>query len=116
MDMDCAQLANTAASALVALCCVTFAVVYHRHAPWRSTSVGRHVMAFTIAIGVLGAYTVLVTIWPVGVTGMVLRWARTLLLLLIAALVIQRTYMVLSAQHRGAAQAAAGSDSHTPPH
>jgi uncharacterized membrane protein YdcZ (DUF606 family) len=100
MDMDCAQFANTTASGLVALCCAVFAVVYHRNAPWRSTSIGRHVMAFTIAIGALGAYTVLVTIWPNGPTGTVLRAARTLLLLLIAALVIQRTRMVLSAQHQ----------------
>ena len=100
--MDSAQLANTAASGLVALCCSVFAVVYHRHAPWRSTSVGRHVMTFTIAIGALALYTVLVTIWPIGTTGAVLRFARTVLLLLIAGLVVQRTHMVLSAQHRGA--------------
>lgn len=100
--MDCAQLANMTASGLVALCCAVFVVVYHRHAPWRSTTMGRHVMTFTIAIGALGAYTVLVTIWPAGVTGSVLRFARTLLLLLIAGLVVQRTHMVLTAQHRGA--------------
>jgi hypothetical protein len=28
--MDCAQLANTTASGLVALCCAVFGVVYHR--------------------------------------------------------------------------------------
>lgn len=113
--MDCAQLANTYASGLVALCCAAFAVVYHRHAPWRSTSVGRHVMLFTIAIGLLALYTVLVTIWPVGVAGTALRSARTLLLLLIAALVIQRTHMVLSAQHRGALTDAEH-DQDDPPH
>jgi len=100
--MDCAQLANTAASGLVALCCTVFAVVYHLHAPWRSTTVGRHLMTFTIAIGSLALYTVVITIWPVGVTAAVLRSVRTLLLLVIAALVVQRTHMVLSAQHRGA--------------
>jgi len=100
--MNWAQLANTAASGLVALCCIAFAVVYHLYAPWRSTPVGRHLMVFTIAIGALGAYTVLVTIWPEGPAGMVLRSARTLLLLLIAGLVLQRTHMVLNAQHRGA--------------
>ncbi|MER6249397.1 putative phage holin [Streptomyces griseorubiginosus] len=99
--MDCAQLANTAASALVALCCTVFAIVYHRHAPWRSTSVGRHVMLFTIAIGLLTLYTVLVTIWPTGPTTSVLRFSRTLLLLLIASLVVQRTHMVLRAQRQG---------------
>lgn len=103
--MDCAQIANNAASGLVALCSLVFAVVYHRHAPWRSTPVGRHLMLFTLAIGALGAYTVIVTAWPDGIAATLLRFARTLLLLLIAGLVVQRTRMVLSAQHDGAQQA-----------
>lgn len=98
--MDWAQYANAAASGLVALCSLVFAVVYHRHAPWRSTPVGRHLMLFTLAIGALGSYTVLVTVWPDGVTATVLRYGRTILLLLIAGLVMQRTRMVLDAQHR----------------
>lgn len=100
--MDCAQIANTAASALVALCSLVFAAVYHRKAPWRSTPVGRHLMIFTLAIGALGAYTVIVTAWPDGNLATALRFARTLLLLLIAALVVQRTRMVLAAQHHHA--------------
>ncbi|NUS25012.1 MAG: hypothetical protein HOV92_12425 [Streptomyces sp.] len=100
--MDCAQLANTAASGLVALCCIAFAVIYHRNAPWRSTPVGRHLMVFTAAIGALAAYTVLVTIWPEGPTATALRYLRTVVLLVIAGLVLQRTHMVLNAQHRGA--------------
>jgi hypothetical protein len=100
--MDCAQIANTAASGLVALCCIVFAVVYHLHAPWQSTAVGRHLMLFTLAIGGLTAYTVVVTILPDGVTATVLRSLRTVLLLVIAGLVIQRTHMVLNAQHKAA--------------
>ena len=100
--MDWAQLANAVASGLVALCALVFAVVYHTHAPWRSTPVGRHLMMFTLAIGALGAYTVLVTVWPAGPTASVLRSVRTILLLVIAGLVVQRTRMVLSAQHQGA--------------
>lgn len=98
--MDWAQLANTAASGLVALCCAVFAYVYHRHAPWRSTPVGRHLMAFTLAIGALGAYTVFITVWQEGAAADVLRSVRTLLLVLIAVLVMQRTRMVLNAQHK----------------
>ena len=101
--MNCSQLANITASGLVALCCAVFVIVYNRHAPWRSTAVGRHLMTFTIAVGALCLYTVLVTIWPVGIPAIVLRSVRTLLLLFIAALVVQRTHMVLSAQRRGAA-------------
>lgn len=100
--MDCAQLANTAASGLVTLCSAVFAVVYHLKYPWRSTPVGRHLMTFTIAIGLLAAYTVIITVWDDGVTAMVLRFARTLLLLLIAGLVVQRIHMVLTAQHQDA--------------
>lgn len=112
--MDCAQLANTAASGLVALCCAVFAVVYHRHAPWRSTAVGRHVMTFTLAIGALGVYTVLITVWPDGETATALRATRTLLLVVIAVLVMQRTRMVVKAQHDAALRSEA-SDHPAPP-
>lgn len=100
--MDCAQLANIAASGLVALCSVVFAVVYDRHAPWRSTPVGRHIMTFTLAIGALGIYTVAITLWDHGVPAMVFRTGRTLLLVVIAVLLVQRTRMVVRAQHAGA--------------
>lgn len=96
--MDDAQLANAIASALVALCSLVFAVVYHVRAPWRSTSVGRHIMTFTLAIGALCLYTVLVTIWPEGPFATVARVLRTLLLLGIAGLIVQRTGMVRRAQ------------------
>jgi hypothetical protein len=106
MEMGWAQIANIAASSLVALTCVVFAAVYHLHAPWRSTAVGRHVMAFTLTIGALGVYTVLITLWPEGVAAVVLRTVRTVLLLVIAGLVVQRTRMVLRAQHEGASREA----------
>ncbi|MDX3175184.1 hypothetical protein PV382_23325 [Streptomyces scabiei] len=59
-------------------------------------------MSFTVAIGALGAYTVAITLWPDGVPATVFRATRTALLLVIAALVVQRTRMVLRAQHQGA--------------
>ncbi|MFJ3043590.1 putative phage holin [Streptomyces tendae] len=98
--MDCAQLANLAASSLVALCSLVFGIVYSRFAPWRSTAVGRHVMTFTLTIGALGAYTVAITLWDHGLPAVVLRSTRTLLLLVIAGLVVQRISMVVRAQHR----------------
>lgn len=101
MEMDYAQMANVYASGLVVLCCGIFATVYQLHAPWRSTPVGRHVMTFTLAIGALCAYTVLVSFWPDGILATVMRAARVLLLLGIAGLVIQRTRMVLIAQRDG---------------
>ncbi|MFD8899905.1 putative phage holin [Streptomyces ardesiacus] len=98
--MDGAQLANLAASSLVALCSLAFGIVYNRYAPWRSTAVGRHIMTFTLTIGVLGAYTVAITLWNHGLPAVVLRSTRTLLLLVVAGLVVQRTRMVVRAQHR----------------
>jgi len=97
--VDCAQLANTTASGVVALACLVFAVVYHLNAPWRDSAVGRHLMAFTLAIGALTAYTVIITFWPEGVPATVLRFTRTLLLLVIAGLIVQRIHMVLTFQH-----------------
>ena len=102
--MDGAQLANAAASALVALCSLVFAVVYHLRAPWRSTSVGRHIMTFTLAIGALCLYTVLVTIWPEGAFATVARLLRTVLLVVIAGLIVQRTGMVRRAQRHAHAE------------
>ncbi|QKW31418.1 hypothetical protein HUT11_35220 (plasmid) [Streptomyces seoulensis] len=98
--MTCTQLANTAASGLVALCCLVFAIVYHLNAPWRSTPVGRHVMGFTLTIGALTAYTVAITFWPHGLVASVLQVIRTCLLLVTAALVLQRIHLVIRAQHR----------------
>ncbi|MGW0948443.1 putative phage holin [Streptomyces sp. NPDC002623] len=100
IEMDSAQLANFYASGLVALCAVIFAIVYQLHAPWRDSAFGRHVMIFTLTVGAVFSYTVVVSIWPDGLVATVMRIARVLLALGIAGLIIQRTRMVLSAQHR----------------
>ncbi|KPC95041.1 hypothetical protein ADL27_11230 [Streptomyces sp. NRRL F-6602] len=98
--MNWAQITNFTASGLVAAASLVFAVVYHLHAPWRSTPVGRHLMAFTIAIGLLSLYTIAITMWPDGTPATVLRATRTGLLLVIAGLVVQRIHMVITVQHR----------------
>lgn len=99
MQMDGAQWANVIASGLVALCAAVFAVTYHRLAPWRATSTGRHMMAFSTTIGVLGLYTCVITfLSPGGVAAVVLRVARVVILLTIAGLLLQRTRMVVAAQ------------------
>lgn len=115
--MDCAQQANVFASGLVALCCIVLALVYHLIAPWRSTVFGRNLMAFTLAIGGLCAYTVLITVWPAGTTATVLRSLRTTMLMVIAALVIQRIGLVWRAQHpRPTPPTPAEHDQNDPPH
>lgn len=113
--MDWAQIANTAASALVALTCTVFAAVYHLHAPWRSTVVGRHLMSFTLTIGALGAYTVLIALWPEGAVASVLRTIRTILMVVIVALVVQRTLLVLRLQRAGALRDATPTSPSDPP-
>jgi hypothetical protein len=114
--MDYTQIANALVSGLVALCCLNFAIIYHLHAPWRSTPFGRHLMTFTLSIGALATYTVLITVWPDGWAADVLRFARILLLLFIAGLVLQRTRMVLAAQHKGGLTQVPRSDRHNSEH
>lgn len=98
--MSLAQILNLAASALVALFAAVFITTYHLLAPWRRTAMGWHLMLFTGAIGLLGLYTIVVTFTGLdGTPAMVLRYARTMLLLVVAALIAQRTWMVWSAQH-----------------
>lgn len=111
--MSIAQILNLAVSALVFLCSMTFVGTYHLMAPWRRTYMGWHLMLFTGAIGLLGLYTVVVTITGLdGAPAMVLRYVRSSLLLLVAGLMLQRTWMVWTAQHRPA-RATATSDSRT---
>lgn len=97
MSVD--ELINMIVSALVAAASLTFVVVYQVKAPWRSTPMGWHLMAFAASIGGLGLYTVVITL--VGTDGpaaTALRIVRSTLLLVLAALMIQRTVMVIRAQ------------------
>jgi hypothetical protein len=96
--MTVAQLTNTGASGLVLICSIAFIATYHLRAPWWRSAVGRHLMAVAAAIGALGLYTVLITVWPHGATASALRVSRTVILVLIAALMMQRTRMVVLAQ------------------
>lgn len=99
--MDIAQTANVAASALVAATGFTAAAVYHLRARWWRTPWGRNVMAVTVFIGFLGLHTVLVTlVWPAGPVLAALRLARTLVLVALAGLLVQRAGLVLDAQRR----------------
>lgn len=99
--------ANSGASGLVFVAAAGFVVAYAVLAPWRRSEVGRHVMGFSAAVGALGLYTVLVTVWPDGTVATVLRVARVLLLIALAGLLVQRTRLLIRAQRgerRGAAR------------
>lgn len=97
--MDIAQVANVAGSALVAAAAVGAATVYHLRARWWRTPWGRNVMCVTVSVGLLGLYTVLVTlVWPAGPVLAALRVTRTIVLVLLAGLLLQRTGLMLDAQ------------------
>lgn len=93
------QWVNVVMSALAFLACATFAIVYHVQAPWWRSTTGWNLMGFAGAVGLLCLYTVLITLWPEGCAATVLRSCRTAVLLAIAILMIQRTRMVIRAQH-----------------
>ncbi|WP_428849366.1 putative phage holin [Streptomyces cucumeris] len=92
------QLVNVIASGLVFLACAGFAATYHRLAPWWRSDIGRNLMAFAGAVGMLCLYTMLITEWPEGCMATVLRSCRVAVLVAIAALMAQRTRMVVRAQ------------------
>lgn len=100
--MDWAQWSNIVTSGLIALCSALFICTYHVAAPWRSTPTGRHVMTVTAVIGLFGAYTVLIYVWPTGTPAQILRVVRVVVGLWMAELLLQRTWMVVRAQREGA--------------
>src|SRR3954471_20477109 len=96
--MGWAQWVNVVGSGLVAAAALAFVIAYAVSAPWWKSAVGRHVMTVTAAMGWLGVYTVLITVWPDGAAAAVLRVSRAVVILLLAGLLVQRTTMVVQAQ------------------
>ncbi|MEU0160248.1 hypothetical protein ABZ154_15740 [Streptomyces sp. NPDC006261] len=89
------RLLNVITSAVMVGAGLVFIAAYHLLAPWWKSETGRHLMAFGVAVTALSAYTVAITAWP---ELWPLRVVRTLVVLAIAALFIQRTVMVIRAQ------------------
>ncbi|MYX14367.1 hypothetical protein GTY67_13270 [Streptomyces sp. SID8374] len=89
------RLLNVITSAITAGAGLTFMATYHLLAPWWKSETGRHLMAFGAAVTALSAYTVAITAWP---DLWPLRLVRTVVVLAIAALFVQRTVMVIRAQ------------------
>lgn len=96
--MDWAQWINTVGSGLVALAALAFVTAYAVFAPWWRSLIGRHVMAVTAAMGWLGVYTVLITVWPDGAVAAALRVSRSVVILGLAGLLIQRTVLMIRTQ------------------
>jgi len=99
-DIGVDQWVNIAASTLAAIACATFMVTYHARAPWWRSDIGRNLMAFAAAVGMLCAYTVLVSVWPDGCFATVMRGVRTATVLAISVLMVQRTRLLLEAQRQ----------------
>jgi hypothetical protein len=97
-DLGIDQWVNVAASMLAFAACAVFASAYHLRATWWRTEVGRNLMGFAGAVGLLCLYTVLVTVWPDGCFAIVARGVRTALLVAIALLMFQRTRLFIQAQ------------------
>ncbi|TXS39703.1 hypothetical protein EAO77_36160 [Streptomyces sp. t39] len=99
MELDGSQMTNVVISGLVSACALVFILVYGLTAPWWRSPIGRHMMAFSAAIGLLCLYTVLITVWSEGLPATLLRSARVGLLIAIGVLLLQRTALAYKAQH-----------------
>lgn len=96
--MGVAQWVNVGGSLAAVAACAGFAVTYHVRARWWRSEMGRNLMGFAGAVGALCLYTVLVSLWPDGCVAVVLRGVRTVLVLVIAGLMVQRTRLLVQAQ------------------
>ncbi|MFF7987552.1 hypothetical protein ACFZDK_52300 [Streptomyces sp. NPDC007901] len=99
--MTAAELLNAGVSGLVALCGAAFIAEYTRRARWEDHAVGRYVVVWVATIGLLVAYTVVITFFGTdGTLASVLRIVRSILLLGIASLLVQATAAVRRAYPR----------------
>ena len=98
-DLAVDEWVNVAASTLAALACIVFAVTYHLRVTWWRSEVGRNLMAFAAAVCALCLYTVLATFLQGDECALIaLRSFRTIVLLAVAALMVQRRRLLLKAQ------------------
>jgi len=98
-DLSGDQWVNIAASGLAALACLVFVAVYHWRATWWRSEVGRNQMAFAVTVAALCIFTVLAAVWMGDeCILMALRIWRTVVVLAVAGLMVQRTRLLLKAQ------------------
>lgn len=97
-DLSIDQWINVASSLLAAVVCAGFVIVYTAKAPWWSSRIGRNLVGFAAAVGLFCLYTVLVSLWPDGCFAIVMRGVRTVAVLAISVLMVQRTRILLIVQ------------------
>jgi hypothetical protein len=85
-----------AALALAALGCVFFVVAYHLLAPWRSSPVGRNVMAFMACCALLLCIGVVRVLF--GLSDTAIQWVRLVGFLIVAYVAWRRVYLLIRAQ------------------
>ena len=75
------------------------ATVYHLRARWWDSRTGRHIMGVTVSVGWLGLHTLLVSlVWRTGPVAAGLRIGRTVVLVFLAVMMMQRVLLVIDAQ------------------
>lgn len=98
-DLGVDEWMNAIMSLLAAVVCAAFVIVYHVKAPWWRSGVGRNLVGFAAAVGALCLYTVLATFLQDDECAlMALRSFRTLVLLSVTVLMVQRTRLLLRVQ------------------
>lgn len=97
-DTSVDQWINIGASTLATIACLIFVITYQAKAPWWRSDIGRNLVMLPAAVGLLCTYTVLVSLFPDGCFAIILRGIRTIAVLAVAALMIQRTRLLLQAQ------------------
>ncbi len=93
------QWMSVAMSLLAVAVCVSFAVVYHLRATWWRSEVGRNQMGFAATVAALCLYNALGTFMQGDACALLaLRIFRTLVLLAVSGLMVQRIRLLLKAQ------------------
>ena len=93
------QWMSVIASLVAVSFCATFSLIYHLRAPWWRSEVGRNQMGFAAIVAALCLYNALATFMQGDACALwVLRTFRTLVLVCVSALMLQRTRLLLRAQ------------------
>jgi hypothetical protein len=98
-DLSGDQWMNLVMSLLAVLICTAFPVIYHLKAPWWRSEIGRNQVAFAATVAALCLYTALATFLQDDPCALLaLRIFRTVVLLSVSALMVQRIHLLLKAQ------------------
>lgn len=93
------QWMSVSASMVAVAFCAVFAITYHLRAPWWRSEVGRNQMGFAAMVAALCLYNALASLMQDDACALlILRIFRTVVLLGVTGLMVQRTRLLLKAQ------------------